>query len=108
MRGRLERWEAVRPARQRSQVTAMDQRGDGSSDDTKPYRLSKEFDDVEVAVTSLARDTGGLADTFAHSSGATCLIGAAARGTQVRRIATYEPPGPQTVPWAPGASTSTP
>ncbi|GLW35408.1 hypothetical protein [Actinoplanes regularis] len=35
---------------------------------------------------------------FAHSYGAVCALGAAAQGAPVRRIALYEPPGPQTVP----------
>ena len=35
---------------------------------------------------------------FAHSYGALCTLGAAAHGAPFRRIALYEPPGPQTVP----------
>src|SRR5260370_13362371 len=45
----------------------------------------------------LGDDQGGPVDVFGHSYGATCALGAAARAP-FRRIALYEPPGPQTVP----------
>jgi predicted alpha/beta-fold hydrolase len=75
----------------RWQVTAMDRRGCGSSGDGEPYQLSKEFDDVAAVLTSLARSGGRAAEAFADSYGATCLLGAATRGAQARRIVTYEP-----------------
>lgn len=97
--GRLERWQAMwGPLAGRWRVTAMDRRGRGSSGDTGPYALSREYDDVTAVATSLAEEEGGPVDVFAHSYGATCTLGAAARGAPVRRIALYEPPGPQTVP----------
>ena len=40
----------------------------------------------------------GPVDVFGHSFGAVCALGAAAGGAPVRRLALYEPPGPQTVP----------
>ncbi len=96
--GRLERWEPVwGMLAQRWRVTAMDRRGRGSSGDTQPYALSKEYDDVTAVAMHLADDQGGPVDVFGHSYGATCALGAAARAP-FRRIALYEPPGPQTVP----------
>jgi pimeloyl-ACP methyl ester carboxylesterase len=78
----------------RWRVTAMDRRGRGSSGDTAPYDISREFEDVAAAAASL----GGAVDVFGHSFGATCALGAAAQGAPVRRLALYEPPGPQTAP----------
>jgi pimeloyl-ACP methyl ester carboxylesterase len=78
------------------QVTAMDRRGRESSGDTQPYALSREFEDVAAVAASLAGGTG--VDVFGHSFGATCVLGAAAGGAPIRRIALYEPPGPRTVP----------
>jgi pimeloyl-ACP methyl ester carboxylesterase len=97
--GRLERWEPLWGLlTERWQVTAMDRRGRGSSGDTPPYQLSLEYDDVATVATSLADGSGSPADVFAHSYGALCTLGAAALGAPFRRIALYEPPGPQTVP----------
>jgi pimeloyl-ACP methyl ester carboxylesterase len=100
--GRLERWEPMWGLLTKwRRVTAMDRRGRASSGDTQPYQLSREFDDVAAVAASLAADEGGPVDVFAHSIGATVTVGAAARGAPLRRIALYEPPGPQTVagPW---------
>jgi pimeloyl-ACP methyl ester carboxylesterase len=97
--GRLERWAPLWALLTGHwQVTAMDRRGRGSSGDTAPYRLNQEYDDVAAVATSLAHGQGRPADVFAHSYGALCTLGAAARGAPFRRIALYEPPGPQTVP----------
>jgi pimeloyl-ACP methyl ester carboxylesterase len=95
---RLERWEPLwEMLAQRWRVTAMDRRGRGSSGDMQPYALSKEYDDVTAVAMRLADNQGGPVDVFGHSYGATCALGAAARAP-FRRIALYEPPGPQTVP----------
>jgi pimeloyl-ACP methyl ester carboxylesterase len=95
--GRLERWEPLWGALgQQWQVTAMDRRGRGSSGDSQPYALTKEFDDVAAVASSLA-DQHGPIDVFGHSFGATCALGAAAAGAPFRRVALYEPPGPQAV-----------
>jgi len=80
----------------RWRVTAMDRRGRGTSGDTEPYDLSREGQDIAAVAVSLAAD--GPVDVFGHSFGATCALGAAASGAPVRRLALYEPPGPQTVP----------
>jgi pimeloyl-ACP methyl ester carboxylesterase len=95
--GRIERWAplwarltAVR------RVTAMDRRGRASSGDSAGYSLAKEYEDVIAVAKSVAREDGPL-DVFGHSYGATCALGAAARGAPFRRVVLYEPPGPQTV-----------
>ena len=77
-------------------VTAMDRRGRGTSGDTGPYDPSREYADVAAVAASLAAD--GPVDVFGHSFGATCALGAAASGAPVRRLALYEPPGPQAAP----------
>jgi pimeloyl-ACP methyl ester carboxylesterase len=100
--GRLERWEPLWGLLTKwRRVTAMDRRGRASSGDTPPYRLGKEFDDVAAVAASLAAAEGSPVDVFAHSIGATVTVGAAAQGAPLRRVALYEPPGPQTVagPW---------
>jgi pimeloyl-ACP methyl ester carboxylesterase len=84
-------WDALT---ERWRVTAMDRRGRGSSGDSEPYDISREFEDVAAAAASL----DGPADVFGHSFGATCALGAAAHGAPIRRLALYEPPGPQTAP----------
>lgn len=106
--GRVERWAPIWPElAERWQVTAMDRRGRATSGDAEPYQLSEEFDDVRAVATSLAEGHGGPVDVFDHSYGATCVLGAAARGAPFRRVALYEPPGPQTVPgeWVERVST---
>jgi pimeloyl-ACP methyl ester carboxylesterase len=97
--GRLERWEPLwEPLARHWRVTAMDRRGRGSSGDTGPYRLGKEYEDVAAVATSLVDGSGRPADVFAHSYGALGTLGAAAHGAPFRRIVLYEPPGQQTVP----------
>jgi pimeloyl-ACP methyl ester carboxylesterase len=77
----------------------MDRRGRGGSGDHQPYSLDREFEDVTTVADDLAHRHGGPVDVFGHSIGAVCVLGAAATGAPFRRIALYEPPGPQTVPY---------
>lgn len=103
--GSVESWQPLwSTLTSRWRVTAMDRRGRGTSGDTAPYQLDREFEDVAAVVASLAAD--GPVDVFGHSFGATCALGAAA-GTAagalagigpLRRLALYEPAGPQTAP----------
>jgi pimeloyl-ACP methyl ester carboxylesterase len=95
--GCIESWQSLwGPLTSRWRVTAMDRRGRGSSGDTGPYQLSQEFTDVATVAASLAGD--GPVDVFGHSYGATCALGAASLGAPVRRLALYEPAGPQSAP----------
>ena len=48
-------------------VTAMDRRGRGTSGDTEPYDLAREYQDIAAVAASL-----GPVDVFGHSFGATC------------------------------------
>jgi pimeloyl-ACP methyl ester carboxylesterase len=77
-------------------VTAMDRRGRGSSGDADGYALEKEYADVAAVTATLAGEQGGPVDVVGHSYGGTCVLGAAARGAPFRRLALYEPAGPQT------------
>jgi pimeloyl-ACP methyl ester carboxylesterase len=88
-------------------VTAMDRRGRGTSGDAAQYTIDQEYDDIAVIAAELGEQQGGPVDVFAHSYGATCALGAAARGAPFRRLALYEPPGPQTNPptWLQSAAT---
>ncbi|WP_412738660.1 alpha/beta fold hydrolase [Krasilnikovia sp. MM14-A1259] len=96
---RLERWAPLWPyLTARHTVTAMDRRGRGSSGDAASYRIEAEYDDVCAVADHLSRRADGPIDVFGHSYGAACSLGAAAQGAPVRRVALYEPPGPQTVP----------
>jgi len=95
--GQIESWQSLWDTlAARWQVTAMDRRGRGTSGDTPPYDIAREFEDVAAVAASLAG--GGPVDVLGHSFGATCALGAAANGAPMRRLALYEPPGPQTVP----------
>jgi pimeloyl-ACP methyl ester carboxylesterase len=94
-----ERWAPLwRVLVGRFEVTAMDRRGRASSPDTGSYSLAQEYADVSAVAEHLAERRGSPVDVFGHSYGAVCVLGAAARGAPVRRLALYEPPGPQTLP----------
>jgi pimeloyl-ACP methyl ester carboxylesterase len=95
--GCIEGWQSLwGTLTSRWRVTAMDRRGRGSSGDAGRYQLSKEFEDVAAVAASMADD--GPVDVFGHSYGATCALGAASLGAPLRRLALYEPPGPQAAP----------
>ena len=97
--GSSARWAPLWPLlTERYQVTAMDRRGRGMSGDTTEYELAKEYDDVLAVADHLVAEERTSIDAFAHSYGAVCALGAASRGARFRRLALYEPPGPQTAP----------
>lgn len=78
-------------------VTAMDRRGRGSSGDAETYDVRREFEDVGAVAAHLSGRDGEPGDAFGHSFGAIAVLGAAGAGAPLRRLALYEPPGPQTV-----------
>lgn len=93
------RWQPLWPYLMiQREVSAMDRRGRGGSGDQAPYSLDREFQDVAAVANDLADRHGGPIDVFGHSIGAVGVLGAAAAGASFRRIALYEPPGPETVP----------
>ena len=100
--GRLEAWGPIWDRlTERRTVTAMDRRGRGASGDDPTYALSDEYEDVAAVVGALADRQGAPIDVFGHSYGGVCALGAAAAGdARIRRLALYEPPGPQTAPAA--------
>ena len=69
-------------------VLNYDRRGRGDSDDTAPYAVDREIDDLSALITA----AGGSAAVFGHSSGATLALKAAAAGLPVTKLVLYEPP----------------
>ncbi len=69
-------------------VVAYDRRGRGDSDDTPPYAVDREIEDLG-AVIGVA---GGEVFVFGHSSGGALALEGAIRGLRIRRLALYEPP----------------
>src|SRR6266849_5415986 len=54
--GQIESWQSLWPALTgRWRVTAMDRRGRGTSGDTAPYDVRREFEDVAAAAFSLGQ-----------------------------------------------------
>jgi pimeloyl-ACP methyl ester carboxylesterase len=68
----------------------MDRRGKGDSTDTEPYSFEREFDDLDAVAAAFGNDLV----LAGHSSGAVCVLGAAARGLEARALVLYEPPWP--------------
>ncbi len=70
-------------------VICYDRRGRGDSDDTKPYSVDKEVDDL----TALIDELGGSAYLYGHSSGGVLALQAAEKlGRKVAGLALYEVP----------------
>jgi pimeloyl-ACP methyl ester carboxylesterase len=69
-------------------VVAYDRRGRGDSDDTPPYAVEREIEDLG-AVIGVA---GGEAFVFGHSSGAALALEGAIQRLPISRLALYEPP----------------
>jgi pimeloyl-ACP methyl ester carboxylesterase len=76
---------------------AIDRRGRGTSGDTAPYAIEREFEDLAAVAGSLARDAGRPVDVFGHSYGGRCALGAALLSRDIGRVISYEgaptPPG---------------
>jgi pimeloyl-ACP methyl ester carboxylesterase len=76
---------------ERYTVHAIDRRGRGGSEDTPPYSIEREFEDVAaVAETLAAEDPRGKVDVVGHSYGGRCGLGAALRTDAIRRVVSYE------------------
>jgi pimeloyl-ACP methyl ester carboxylesterase len=69
-------------------VLNYDRRGRGDSGDTLPYAVEREIEDLDALIA----EAGGGAAVFGYSSGATLALKAAAHGSQITRLALYEPP----------------
>ncbi|MEJ2860017.1 alpha/beta fold hydrolase [Actinomycetospora flava] len=73
------------------EVWLADRRGKGDSGDTEPYSFERESEDVRA----VAAWFGGAATIAAHSSGAVCVLAAAASGElPAASLVLYEPPWP--------------
>jgi pimeloyl-ACP methyl ester carboxylesterase len=69
-------------------VYEYDRRGRGDSDDTPPYEIARELEDLHAVI----RSTGEKAFVYGHSSGAIIALDAAASGVPMAKIVAYEPP----------------
>jgi pimeloyl-ACP methyl ester carboxylesterase len=70
-------------------VYGFDRRGRGESGNTLPYAVDREIDDIQALIDH----AGGSAFLYGHSSGGPLAMRAAIRlGSQVGKIAMYEPP----------------
>lgn len=69
-------------------VFTYDRRGRNESDDTAPYAVEREVEDLEA----LIKEAGGSASVVGLSSGAALALTAAASGLNIRKLALYEPP----------------
>lgn len=74
----------------------MDRRGRGDSGDTEPYSCHREYEDLACVAAALGDDVV----VAAHSSGATCALGAALCGAPFAGLVLYEPPWPVDGPLA--------
>jgi pimeloyl-ACP methyl ester carboxylesterase len=70
-------------------VFSFDRRGRGDSDDTSPYSVEREIEDLEALID----EAGGAAFVHGQSSGAVLALEATARlAAKVRKLSLYEPP----------------
>ncbi|SHF63077.1 alpha/beta fold hydrolase [Streptoalloteichus hindustanus] len=69
-------------------TVVYDRRGRGRSDDTAPWSLEREVDDL----AALIKAVGGAATLYSSSSGAAIALAAATAGIGVTGLALYEPP----------------
>ncbi len=69
-------------------VYSYDRRGRGDSDDTAPYAVQREIEDLAAVIGA----AGGAACVWGLSSGAVLALEAAAAGLPIRKLAVQEPP----------------
>ncbi|MFP2904198.1 alpha/beta fold hydrolase [Pyxidicoccus sp. 3LFB2] len=73
---------------QRFTVWSYDRRGRGDSEDTAPYAINREVQDLSALITA----AGGSAFVFGNSSGGLLALDAAAQGLPIPKLVLYEPP----------------
>ena len=76
------------PLSQRFTVYNYDRRGRGESDDTPPYAIAREIEDLDAVI----QEAGGSACVFGGSSGGVLTLDAVAHGSHITKLAVYEPP----------------
>lgn len=69
-------------------VITYDRRGRGESDDTPPYAVEREVEDIEA----LVQEAGGSAHVCGFSSGAALAMEAARHGAAIEKLAVFEAP----------------
>jgi pimeloyl-ACP methyl ester carboxylesterase len=70
-------------------VFSYDRRGRGDSEDTSPYAVEREIEDIEALID----EAGGAAFVHGHSSGAVLALEATAKlPAKVQKLSLYEPP----------------
>lgn len=76
------------PLSKRFTVYNYDRRGRGESGDNQPYAVEREIEDIDA----LIQEAGGSAFVFGGSSGGVLTMDAAAHGSNITKLAVYEPP----------------
>ncbi|NQX70437.1 alpha/beta hydrolase [Paenibacillus alba] len=69
-------------------VYNYDRRGRGDSGDTQPYDTAREIEDLDAMIDA----AGGSAYVWGLSSGAVLALQASAKGSNIAKLALYEPP----------------
>ncbi len=69
-------------------VYLINRRGRGSSGDGEEYTIEREYEDIQAVAAAVS----GPVDILGHSFGAACVLGAAPRISNLRRLIVYEPP----------------
>src|SRR6266508_1075154 len=69
-------------------VYNYDRRGRGESSDNQPYAIEREIEDIDA----LIQEADGSAFVFGGSSGGVLTLDAAAHGSNITKLAIYEPP----------------
>jgi pimeloyl-ACP methyl ester carboxylesterase len=72
----------------RCTVINYDRRGRGDSDETKPYSIQREIEDIAALIDA----AGGRASLWGWSSGGALALRAAGAGIGVERVAVYDVP----------------
>jgi pimeloyl-ACP methyl ester carboxylesterase len=69
-------------------VFSYDRRGRGDSENTPPYAIQREVEDLAALIAA----AGGPAYVFGNSSGGFLALDAAIQGLSIAKLAVYEPP----------------
>lgn len=86
--GRMAMAAYAEPLSKSFTVYNYDRRGRGDSEDTQPYAIEREIEDINA----LIQEAGGSAFVFGGSSGGVLTLDAAAHGSNITKLAVYEPP----------------
>jgi pimeloyl-ACP methyl ester carboxylesterase len=86
--GRVAMAAYAEPLSKNFTVYNYDRRGRGESGDTQPYAVEREIEDIDA----LIQEVGGSAFVFGGSPGGVLTLDAAAHGSNITKLAVYEPP----------------